>query len=167
MSSRETGQCALKCLVLDGKICTSMRMYHVEEAAVEMSFKVKRRAGARKFTFRFVSEPSWRLWGYLYPPPAPLIERRRVWSWGPKQNFHGWWIYVCSSHLILISNALLFNGVSAVQFKGLSQKWRGELYINFILQNRIRDRKQCRRQMAGIYSPQPCSGTGRSPPLLF
>lgn len=35
-----------------------MGMYHVQETAVEMSFKVKRRAGAKKFTFGFVPEPS-------------------------------------------------------------------------------------------------------------
>lgn len=60
-----------------GKICTSIRMYHVEEAAVEMSFKVKRGAGAGKFMFRFVSEPSWSLWGYSFPQSAQPTERSK------------------------------------------------------------------------------------------
>jgi len=54
---QRSSEVCFEVLYITGKICTSMRMYHVQEAAVEMSFKV-RGAGAKKFTFRFVSEPA-------------------------------------------------------------------------------------------------------------
>lgn len=102
---------------------------------------------------RFVSEPSWSLWAYLYPHPAQMMERSKVWSWGPAANFHGWWICVCSSSLVLISNTLLFSSFSAVQFKGLCKSREENCIISFILQNKIQGRKQCPREVACARSP--------------
>lgn len=150
MSSREAGECALKCLVLHKKTSTSMRMYHMQEAATEMHFKVKLRRESRKFTFQV---SVWTLlWGYLYPQPVQRIERSKIWSWGPNQNFNGWWICVCSSSLVLISNTSLISGFSAVQFKGLCENRGESCIINWILQNRIQGRKQWLRGVAGAWS---------------
>lgn len=158
MSSRETGECALKCLVLHRKICTSRRMYHVQEAAVERSFKVKRRAGARKFTqvciWTFL-----KLVGILISSPS-ATDRSKVWSCGPTANFHGWRICACSSSLVLISNTLLFSRFSVVQFKGLCKNREENCIINFILQNKIQGRKQCPREVACARSPSSAKGRG-------
>lgn len=170
MSSRETEGCAFKYLISHEKICTSMRRYHGQETAVEISFKVKRRAGAKKFTFRFVSEPSQGLCAYLYPRTVQLIERINFWSWGPNKNFQGQWICVSSSSLVLISNTLLFNVFSTMEFKGL-YKNRGEIYIiNFILQNRIWGRKvacACSLSSVGVQVDlHPCCSTQKGRVLL-
>lgn len=149
MSSRETEECALKCLILHKEMSTSMRMCHMQEAATEVHFKVKNQNTIQKVHFQ-VQYPWTLLWGYLHPQPVQQIERSR--SRGPNQNFHGWWMCVCSSSLVLISNTLLISGFPAVQFKELYEN-RGEgCIINWILWNGVQGRKQCPRGVACAWS---------------